>query len=91
MRIEDTDVARTVPGALEGILEGLTWLGIDWDEGPNVGGKFGPYFQSQRLEIYQKLARELVRARPCLLLPLLIRAVGENARRADGQKAAAGL
>jgi glutamyl-tRNA synthetase len=60
VRIEDTDVARTVPGALEGILEGLTWLGIDWDEGPNVGGKFGPYFQSQRLEIYQKLARELV-------------------------------
>ena len=60
VRIEDTDVARTVPGALEGILEGLTWLGIDWDEGPNVGGKFGPYFQSQRLELYQKLARELV-------------------------------
>jgi glutamyl-tRNA synthetase len=60
VRIEDTDIARTVPGALEGILEGLTWLGIDWDEGPNVGGKFGPYFQSQRLEIYQKLARELV-------------------------------
>ena len=60
VRIEDTDVARTVPSALEGILEGLTWLGIDWDEGPNAGGKFGPYFQSQRLEIYQKLARELV-------------------------------
>jgi glutamyl-tRNA synthetase len=60
VRIEDTDVARTVPGALEGILEGLQWLGIDWDEGPNVGGKFGPYFQSQRLEIYQKLARDLV-------------------------------
>jgi glutamyl-tRNA synthetase len=60
VRIEDTDVARTVPGALEGILEGLAWLGIDWDEGPNVGGKFGPYFQSQRLEIYLKLARELV-------------------------------
>jgi len=60
VRIEDTDVARTVPGALEGILEGLRWLGIDWDEGPKVGGKFGPYFQSQRLEIYQKLSRELV-------------------------------
>ena len=60
VRIEDTDVARTVPGALEGILEGLTWLSIDWDEGPNAGGKFGPYFQSQRLEIYQKLAKELV-------------------------------
>jgi glutamyl-tRNA synthetase len=60
VRIEDTDVARTVPGALEGILEGLEWLGIDWDEGPHAGGNFGPYFQSQRLEIYQKMARELV-------------------------------
>ncbi|MBZ5526211.1 MAG: glutamate--tRNA ligase [Acidobacteriia bacterium] len=60
VRIEDTDVARTVPGALEGILEGLTWLGIDWDEGPKVGGKFGPYFQSQRLEIYERLAIGLV-------------------------------
>jgi glutamyl-tRNA synthetase len=60
VRIEDTDVARTVPGALEGILEGLEWLGIDWDEGPQAGGDFGPYFQSQRLDIYKKLADELV-------------------------------
>ncbi len=61
VRIEDTDTARTVPGAMEGILEGLRWLGIDWDEGPEAGGEFGPYFQSQRLELYQKLAAELVR------------------------------
>ncbi len=61
VRSEDTDVARTVPGALEGILEGLKWLGIDWDEGPQVGGKFGPYFQSQRLETYQRLAEGLVK------------------------------
>jgi glutamyl-tRNA synthetase len=60
VRIEDTDVARTVPGALEGILEGLEWLGIDWDEGPRAGGDFGPYFQSQRLDIYKKLVGELV-------------------------------
>lgn len=60
VRIEDTDVARTVPGSVEGILEGLKWLGIDWDEGPQVGGDFGPYFQSQRLEIYRKIAGELV-------------------------------
>jgi glutamyl-tRNA synthetase len=60
VRIEDTDVARTVPEALEGILAGLEWLGIDWDEGPNVGGPFGPYFQSQRLPIYQKMAQTLV-------------------------------
>jgi glutamyl-tRNA synthetase len=60
VRIEDTDVARTVPGALEGILEGLNWLGIDWDEGPRAGGNFGPYFQSQRLEIYNRMANQLV-------------------------------
>ncbi len=60
VRIEDTDTARTVPGALEGILEGLTWLGIDWDEGPEVGGPFAPYMQSQRLETYQRLAEGLV-------------------------------
>ncbi len=60
VRIEDTDVARTMPGALEGILEGLRWLGIDWDEGPNVGGSFGPYVQSQRLDIYRKMAQTLV-------------------------------
>ena len=62
VRIEDTDVARTVPGALEGILEGLRWLGIDWDEGPGAGGAFGPYFQSQRLDIYQREAERLVEA-----------------------------
>ncbi|MDP2932369.1 MAG: glutamate--tRNA ligase family protein, partial [Chloroflexota bacterium] len=48
VRIEDTDVARTVEGAVEAILDGLRWLGLDWDEGPEVGGKYGPYFQSQR-------------------------------------------
>jgi len=60
VRIEDTDVARTVPGALEAILESLRWLGIEWDEGPEAGGSYGPYFQSQRLELYNRLARELV-------------------------------
>jgi glutamyl-tRNA synthetase len=62
VRIEDTDVARTVSGALEGILEGLSWLGIDWDEGPSAGGDFGPYFQSQRLDIYRHEAERLVAA-----------------------------
>ncbi len=60
LRIEDTDRERYVAGAVEQILEGLRWLGIDWDEGPEVGGEFGPYFQSQRLELYQAAARELV-------------------------------
>ena len=68
VRIEDTDVNRKVEGATEAILDGLRWLGIDWDEGPEVGGKYGPYFQSQRLEHYQRIVRQLVEgghAYPC--------------------------
>jgi len=60
LRIEDTDVARRVEGAVEVILESLRWLGLDWDEGPEVGGEHGPYFQSQRLQIYQPIAQRLV-------------------------------
>ena len=60
VRIEDTDVNRKVEGAVEAILDGLRWLGIDWDEGPEVGGEYGPYFQSQRLDIYRKAAQLLV-------------------------------
>jgi len=60
VRIEDTDVARTVKGTVEAILDGLCWLGLDWDEGPEVGGKYSPYFQSQRLDIYRKAAERLI-------------------------------
>ena len=60
VRIEDTDVARRVEGAVEAILDSLRWLGMDWDEGPEVGGEYGPYFQSQRLEMYQEAAARLV-------------------------------
>ena len=60
VRIEDTDTARTVPGSLEAILDSLRWLGLDWDEGPAVGGPYSPYMQSQRLPIYQKLAEQLI-------------------------------
>ena len=52
LRIEDTDAARNTPEAMAAIVDGLKWLGIDWDEGPEVGGDHGPYFQSQRSEIY---------------------------------------
>jgi len=60
LRIEDTDVARKVEGALDSILDGLKWLGLDWDEGPDIGGDYGPYFQSQRLERYQAACKRLV-------------------------------
>lgn len=54
IRIEDTDQARIVPGAVDALLEAFDWLGLDWDEGPRVGGAFGPYVQSERLPIYHE-------------------------------------
>jgi glutamyl-tRNA synthetase len=60
VRIEDTDVARTVAGAVEAILEGLRYLGMDWDEGPEKGGDYGPYYQSQRLKLYKDTADWLI-------------------------------
>ncbi|MDD5700986.1 MAG: glutamate--tRNA ligase [Dehalococcoidales bacterium] len=61
VRIEDTDVARTVPGAIEAILDSLRWLGLDWDEGPEAGGDHAPYYQSQRLPVYQEVAERLIK------------------------------
>ncbi len=60
LRIEDTDQKRSVPGSLERIIESFEWLGMDIDEGPHVGGEYGPYIQSQRLELYQTWAKWLV-------------------------------
>lgn len=60
LRIEDTDQKRYVAGAEKELIDGLRWLGLDWDEGPDKGGDFGPYRQSERKEIYQKYARQLV-------------------------------
>jgi glutamyl-tRNA synthetase len=60
LRIDDTDEVRNLDAALDPILAGLTWLGIDWDEGPRVGGNFGPYFQSQRADRYAAAAAQLL-------------------------------
>jgi nondiscriminating glutamyl-tRNA synthetase len=60
LRIEDTDVERSEARYETQLLEDLRWLGIDWDEGPDVGGHFGPYRQSDRMEIYQRYAERLV-------------------------------
>jgi glutamyl-tRNA synthetase len=60
LRIEDTDQTRLDPRALEAILDSLRWLGLEWDEGPEVGGPCGPYFQSQRLEHYRRAADALI-------------------------------
>jgi glutamyl-tRNA synthetase len=60
LRIEDTDVERSSDEMVSGILDGLRWLGLDWDEGPDVGGPHAPYFQSQRLDTYRAAAERLL-------------------------------
>ena len=60
LRLEDTDKSREVSGAGEHIIESLKWLGIDWDEGPDKDGKFGPYKQSERLNIYKEWGQKLI-------------------------------
>ena len=60
LRIEDTDQDRLVPGAIDSIYDGLSWMGIAWDEGPREGGPHEPYVQSERLPLYQEKAHELV-------------------------------
>ena len=61
IRIEDTDQTRFVPGAQDYIMESLAWCGITPDEGPGIGGQFGPYVQSERKEMYRPYAEELVK------------------------------
>jgi glutamyl-tRNA synthetase len=60
LRIEDTDRNRYVESSVGAIMESLRWLGIDWDEGPDIGGPHGPYFQSQRLPLYEQAAAALI-------------------------------
>jgi glutamyl-tRNA synthetase len=60
LRIEDTDRNRFVEGAVENLINSLKWCGLDYDEGPDKEGKFGPYQQSQRLDIYRKYVQELI-------------------------------
>jgi len=59
LRIEDTDKTRNTEEAAAAIYEGLRWLELNWDEGPHVGGDFGPYFQSQRTDIYERYLKKL--------------------------------
>jgi len=59
LRIEDTDIKRNTEEAMVAIYEGLGWLGLNWDEGPHVGGEFGPYLQSERTELYERYLKKL--------------------------------
>ncbi|NLO73241.1 MAG: glutamate--tRNA ligase [candidate division WS1 bacterium] len=87
LRIEDTDVERHTPEAVQVIYDGLRWLGLDWDEGPDVGGPHGPYVQSERVEIYQGYLQQLVaegKAYECYCTPEELTARRE-AMRARGE------
>jgi glutamyl-tRNA synthetase len=85
LRIEDTDVERSSWEMVSGILDGMRWLGLDWDEGPEVGGAHGPYFQSERLDRYRAMADRLVangQAYYCYCSPDDLKAKREAAERA---------
>ena len=60
LRLEDTDQKRFDPNSENDLMSSLKWLGLEWDEGPDIGGPFGPYRQTERKEIYQQVARELI-------------------------------
>ena len=61
LRLEDTDRERSTQEAVKDILDSLKWLSLDWDEGPEIGGKYGPYFQMERLSLYEKEAGRLLK------------------------------
>lgn len=88
LRIEDTDRTRFQPEALDDILTSLRWLKLDWDEGPDVGGEYGPYFQSERLEIYHEHTQRLVdegHAYQCYCSPERLQAIREEQARRKQQ------
>lgn len=60
LRIEDTDKERLKEDSVSQIISSLKWLGIEWDEVPEIGGEFGPYFQSERFDLYRREAQRLV-------------------------------
>ena len=85
LRIEDTDRRRFDPESLESLMKGLRWLGLEWDEGPDIGGPFAPYVQSERQEIYEAKAEELIErglAYRCYCTPERLATMREEQRRA---------
>jgi glutamyl-tRNA synthetase len=84
LRIEDTDTERSSDEMVAGILESLLWLGLNWDEGPEVGGPHAPYFQTQRYARHREVAERLVsegHAYPCYCTPELLKQKREDAER----------
>lgn len=84
LRIEDTDQKRYNPQALQWLLDGLRYLQLDWDEGPEVGGPYGPYVQTERLDIYQQYCRQLLEtghAYRCFCTPERLEALRQERER----------
>lgn len=84
LRIEDTDLERSTQASVEQIIASLKWLGLNWDEGPEIGGEYGPYYQSQRLHLYEDKAQELIEkglAYLCYCTPEELEVKREEARR----------
>ena len=87
LRIEDTDAERSSWEMVAGIVDGMRWLGLDWDEGPDIGGPHQPYFQSQRLDKYRESAAQLVQrghAYYCYCAPETLKQKREAAEAAGG-------
>jgi glutamyl-tRNA synthetase len=87
LRIEDTDAERSTDESMRGILDGMRWLGLDWDEGPDVGGEFGPYQQTLRHVVYRAEADRLIRedrAYPCFCTREDVEAMRERAAETGG-------
>src|SRR5262245_6936239 len=86
LRIEDTDAARSTDESVTAILDSMRWLGLVWDEGPDVGGKHGPFFQSQRREHYRRWADRLLesgRVYPCYCTAAELEARRQQLARGD--------
>ena len=90
LRIEDTDRSRFKEDALGEVFTSLRWLGLQWDEGPEAGGEKGPYFQSERLEIYKEKADQLLEsgyAYRCFCTPERLQKMREEQQKAKAASA----
>ena len=91
LRVEDTDRKRLVTGSIEAIQEGLKWLGLEWDEGPDVGGPYGPYTQSERLDLYGEYGEKLIEQGDAYRCYCTEERLGADARGAGGTQTADAL
>jgi glutamyl-tRNA synthetase len=86
LRIEDTDRERSTQAATDAIFDAMRWLGLDWDEGPEVGGPDAPYFQTQRLDVYREHALRLVRERKAYACTCTREELDVQRRQAEAEK-----